>query len=102
MAETNGVKKMSAKEVLTMISLILSLLFNGAAVFGGMKWITEVNQTLFESAKATKGVVEAVSSLEKWKIKINERHAIEDALETQRQSATRVQRRAPHQTGEVD
>lgn len=102
MAETNDGKKMSAKEVLTMISLILSLLFNGAAVFGGMKWITEVNQTISDSANATKRVVEVVGDLEKWRIKINERHAIEDALEKQRQAVGRVQRRVPHQTGEVD
>ena len=64
------------------ISVIVVLILNVIALlgvgFGAVSWIMSVNNSLQQTALTVQKLTDQMQAMQEWKVKVNERHAIED------------------------
>ena len=62
------------------ITMVLNLIFLIGVIFGGLKWITEVNTTLAIVQSRQEIVLKTIKDIQDFDVEVAKRHAVEDAL----------------------
>ena len=80
MVTNNYSAKPGWRDITIVITMILNLIFLVGVIFGGMKWITEVNSSMALLQSRQEAMSQTIKDIQEFDLKVSDRHIVEDAL----------------------